>query len=166
MDIKKLFSGKNCSVEKPLGADGSFDDAGQEIMVDALRSNLQTVLDFIDARLKQCGCPRRTQMQINLTVEEIFVNIANYAYPGSSGSARIGAEILKDPEPAGIRITFTDQGIPYNPLAKPDPDVTLSAKDRPIGGLGIFLVKKTMDQIEYRYENSCNILTMTKYFPK
>ena len=129
--------------------------------VDALTDNLEQVLSFV----QQCGFEFdfRTETQINLSVEEIFVNIAHYAYPEKTGEAVIETELSDDPPK--LKITFRDSGIPYDPLAKDDPDITLSAEKRQIGGLGIFLVKKNMDKIEYKYENGQNVLELTKNLP-
>ncbi len=166
MNGKISVSDKNCTVENTSRQDAGFDSAcgnrAAEIEVDAVRESLPAVLDFVSDYLQDAGCPRKAAMQISLTAEEIFVNIASYSYPDSAGTARIILEPVR--EPAGIRLIFVDQGIPYDPLKKPDPDITLSAAERPIGGLGIFLVKKNMDRVEYRYEDNSNILTLTKYF--
>ena len=97
---------------------------------------------------------------IHICVEEIFVNIAHYAYGGKSGEAVINLDIEQNPK--CCRVTFQDRGVPYNPLAKADPDITLSAEERQIGGLGIYMVKQSMDHVEYRYEDGCNILTIEK----
>ena len=99
-------------------------------------------------------------MQIDVAVEEIFVNIANYAYNPDIGSAGITVETQEDP--LSVVITFTDGGVPYDPLKKPDPDVTLPAEERQIGGLGIYMVKKSMDDISYDYKDGKNILTLKK----
>jgi len=99
-------------------------------------------------------------MQMDVAVEEIFVNIANYAYAPGVGQARIRIEITG--EPRMVQVTFIDSGVPYDPLAKPDPDVTLSAEERQIGGLGIFMVKKSMDNMLYEYKDKQNILTLQK----
>ncbi len=101
----------------------------------------------------------KQQMQIEVAVEEIFINIANYAYAPLTGSAEI--DFLC--ENGVAEITFIDNGVSYDPLAKADPDITLSARERPIGGLEILMVKKTMDDVLYRSENDCNILTIRKY---
>ena len=130
------------------------------MILDALISNLPDVLAFVDESLEKRDCPMRVQMQIDIAVEEIFVNIASYAYTPEIGKAEI--LIQEDHDPEGITITFIDTGIPYDPLAKPDPDVTLSANQRQIGGLGIFLVRKTMDAMEYRREGGFNVLTIRK----
>lgn len=99
-------------------------------------------------------------MQIDVAVEELFVNIAQYAYAPGIGVATIRLEIQEDP--FVVVITFIDNGIPYNPLAKEDPDITLSAEERPIGGLGIYMVKKSMDEVSYEYKDGQNILRIKK----
>ena len=104
----------------------------------------------------------KVQIQINIAVEEIFVNIAHYAYNPEVGPATIRVEILEDP--LAVSLTFIDQGTPYDPLAKEDPDVTLAADERTIGGLGIFMVKKSMDDVKYEYKEGSNILTIVKKF--
>ncbi len=127
---------------------------------DARLDSLSEVLSFVDGILEEAGCPMKTQMRLDVAVEEIYVNIAHYAYAPATGPALIRMEITGDP--ASAVITFIDQGMPYNPLEKPDPDVTLAAKDRPIGGLGIFMVKKSMDSMEYAWKDGQNILTIRK----
>ncbi len=122
--------------------------------------NLDDVLMFIDGILEENECNMKVQMQIDVAVEEIFVNIASYAYTPDVGMATIQAEILEDPK--RIEITFIDKGIPYNPLAKEDPDTTLSAEERQIGGLGIYMVKKSMDAMRYEHTDGHNILTLVK----
>ena len=121
---------------------------------------LTDVLLFIDDQLENIGCPLKTQMMIDIVVEELFVNIAHYAYRNGMGEAVISVQ--KHLDPAEIIIEFRDNGIPFNPLEKEDPDVTLSAEKRKIGGLGIFMVKKNVDDIKYRRENGQNILTIMK----
>ena len=128
---------------------------------DAIRENLDQVLAFLDSQLESWNCPLRVQMQLDVAVEELFVNIASYAYGDKTGIADITIELL----PAQVvQITFRDSGIPYNPLEKPDPDITKPAEEREIGGLGIYIVKKSMDEVLYRYENGQNILTIRKAF--
>ena len=134
----------------------------QKLKICALAEKLPEVNAFLDPLLEQLHCPGRARCQIDLAVEEIFVNIAHYAYGEGTGSAVIAVEAL--PELPGVRIIFEDTGMPYDPLAKEDPDVTLAVHERKIGGLGIFLVKKTMTRMEYRYENGKNILTLEKSF--
>ena len=121
---------------------------------------LPEVAAFVEEQLEKNDCPMKAQMQINIALEELFVNIAHYAYPDGEGEA----ELLVDVTPEYAEITLIDSGIPYDPLAKPDPDVTLSAEERSIGGLGIFMTKKMMDDIAYEYKDGKNILKITKRF--
>ena len=132
----------------------------KELELEAKVENLSEVLAFVDEQLEAADCPMKIQMQIDIAVEEIFVNIANYAYAPEIGTATVRVEVLGDP-PA-VDITFIDGGVPYDPLAKDDPDVTLSAEERQIGGLGIFMVKKSMDDVKYTYLDGHNILTIKK----
>ncbi len=132
----------------------------KEMDIEAKVENLDTVIAFVDEQLEQYDCSMKLQMQIDIAVEEIFVNIAHYAYNPEVGPATIRVEIEK--EPLTVVMTFIDRGVPYDPLAKEDPDVTLKAQDRQIGGLGIFMVKKSMDNIAYEYKDGHNILTMKK----
>ena len=132
----------------------------KELELEAKVENLSEVLAFVDEQLEAADCPMKIQMQIDIAVEEIFVNIAHYAYNPEVGTAIVRVEVLGDP-PA-VDITFIDKGIPYDPLAKADPDVTLSAEERQIGGLGIFMVKKSMDDVKYTYLDGHNILTIKK----
>ena len=131
-----------------------------KLSVEALIEKLDEVIAFVDAELEAADCSMKTQMKIDVAVEEIFVNIAHYAYTPNVGMADIIVEITG--EPAVARITFVDSGVPYNPLAKEDPDVTLSAEKRKIGGLGIFMVKKSMDDVLYEYRDGQNRLTLIK----
>ena len=131
-----------------------------EITVDALVESIPAVTAFVDEKLQALDCPMKIQAQIDVVVDEIFGNIAHYAYGANAGTATVRVDPEQDP-PA-VRITFTDQGKPYDPLSKADPDVTLSAEERQIGGLGIFMVKKTMDDIRYEHRDGRNILTIKK----
>lgn len=119
---------------------------------------LEEVLAFVDGHLEAADCPMRTQMQIDMAVEEIYVNIASYAYAPGTGPATIRMSV----EGGVAEITFVDSGVPFDPLAKPDPDVTLSAEARQIGGLGIYMVKKSMDVVEYAHSGGRNILALRK----
>ena len=132
----------------------------KELEITAINENLVKVLAFVDKELEKVGCPMKAQMKIDVAVEEIFVNIANYAYRPECGPATIRAEVQKDP--LRVILSFVDHGVPYDPLAKKDPDITLSSEERAIGGLGIFMVKKSMDDICYEYKDGHNILTITK----
>ena len=133
-----------------------------ELEIRAVRENLPQVIDFTERILDEADCPMKARMQITLAVEEVFVNIASYAYTSEEGLATIRAEITDDPRSAVI--TFIDSGKPYDPLAKNDPDVTLSAEDREIGGLGIFMVKNLVDDMRYSYQDGKNILSILKKF--
>ena len=130
----------------------------QVLNVPAKDDQLDRVTAFADEFLEALDCPLKTQMQIDLSIEEIFVNIAHYAYAGKEGDA----EIRMAEADGVVTFTFIDSGVPYDPLKKPDPDVSLSAEDRQIGGLGIFMVKKSMDDMRYEYSNCRNILTLIK----
>ncbi len=132
----------------------------KELKIDALVENLDQVLAFVDAELEAMECSMKTQMQIDVAVEELFVNIASYAYAPETGDAIIGVESFQDPR--RVEITFIDEGIEYDPLKKEDPDVTLAAEERQIGGLGIYMVKKSMDNMEYKRQDGKNILKITK----
>ena len=131
-----------------------------ELVLDAVEENLPLLQEFIEKHLEETNCPAKAKMQIELASEEIFVNIVNYAYAPEKGTATVRVEVSDDP--VCVTITFLDRGVPYDPLAKEDPDVTLSAEDREIGGLGIFLTKKTMDDVSYEYKDGQNILTLKK----
>ena len=120
---------------------------------------LNNVIAFVTEELETVDCPMKTQMQIEVAVEELFVNIAHYAYTPNIGDATIQVDINDARE---LTVTFIDSGMQYDPLAKPDPDVTLSVEQRKIGGLGIYMVKKSMDDMRYRYEGGKNILTIVK----
>lgn len=132
----------------------------QVLELEALRENLPQVMEFVDSQLEQVGCGIRDQMQIDVAVEEIYINIASYAYSPGTGSVVVRVEIA--PDPLTAIITFIDHGVPYDPLAKEDPDVTLSAEERQIGGLGIFMVKQSMDDVVYEYKDGQNMLTLKK----
>ena len=138
----------------------SLDFTPDELTIEADNGNLETVLDFIHAHLEPAECPMKTQIQIDVAVEELFSNIANYAYKPGIGDATIKVNVSGEPPVA--EITFRDSGVPYDPLAKEDPDVSLSAEERPIGGLGIYMVKKSMDDVSYEYIQGQNVLTIKK----
>ncbi len=131
-----------------------------DLDIEAVEENLSMVMAFVDDNLESAGCSMKAQMQIDIAVEEIFVNICKYAYHPEKGRAVVRVEVSDDP--VQVKITFIDHGKPYDPLLKDDPDVTLSAEEREIGGLGIFMVKQTMDAVEYEYKDGSNILTLVK----
>lgn len=132
----------------------------KSITVTAETEKLGAVLGFVDEILESVECPIRTQMQIDVAVEELFVNIARYAYKMRKGKADIS--VWYDKDTGTICIEFRDKGVPFDPQLRQDPDISLSAEKRAIGGLGIFMVKKSMDGMHYRREGDRNILTIWK----
>lgn len=132
----------------------------KELMLDAVIENIPQVTDWVDAQLEALNCPMKAQMQINIAIDELFSNIARYAYNPDVGPATVRIETEEDP--LAVYITFLDHGIPFDPLKRDDPDVTRSLEDREVGGLGIFMVKKTMDEIRYEYKDGKNILRIKK----
>ena len=131
----------------------------KEITLEADIKNIPVVTEFVDGILEEHDCSMKAQIQIDVAIDELFSNIARYAYAPGTGMATVKVEADNTP---AVNITFIDKGIPYNPLAKEDPDVTLSAEERKIGGLGIFMVKKSMDDMFYEYKDGSNILTIRK----
>lgn len=129
-----------------------------EITVEAVIDNLERVTVFVDSRLEALDCPADAQFQIEVAMEELFTNIANYAYAPGTGSVTVRAE----GEPRAIVLTFIDSGVPYDPLAKEDPDLTLSLEERPIGGLGVYMARQCMDEMIYRREDGRNVTTIRK----
>lgn len=121
---------------------------------------LTDVLAFVEETMEACDCPMKTTMGLCVAIEEVFVNVAHYAYPESEGDVSLAIDF--DAASRTVSFRMTDGGVPFDPLKKPDPDITLSAEERGIGGLGIFITKKTMDTVSYSYENEKNILTMIK----
>ena len=132
----------------------------KELTVEAKIENIEAVTDFVNEQLEALDCPMKAQMQIDIAIDELFGNIAHYAYNPDVGEATVRVDVTEDP--LAVVITFIDKGVPYDPLAKADPDITLSAEEREIGGLGIFMVKKSMDDITYEYKSGQNILTIKK----
>ena len=132
----------------------------KELTVAATVENIETVTNFVNEQLEALDCPMKAQMQIDIAIDELFGNIAHYAYNPEIGKATVRVEVIE--EPLSVVITFIDNGVPYDPLAKADPDTTLSAEEREIGGLGIYMVKKSMDDITYEYKDGQNILTIKK----
>jgi anti-sigma regulatory factor (Ser/Thr protein kinase) len=131
-----------------------------ELTINATVENIAVVTDFVDEQLEQYDCPMKAQLQINIAIDELFGNIAHYAYDPNVGPATVKVEVNEDP--MAVIITFIDSGVPYDPLAKADPDITLSADERDFGGLGIYMVKKSMDDISYEYKDGKNILRIKK----
>ena len=131
-----------------------------EITVAADLDSLNDVLAFVDGEMERAGCSMNLMPQVDMAVEEIFVNIARYAYHPEAGEASVRCEAGGDP--FQIVVGFADRGRPFNPLDREDPDVTLDAEARQLGGLGILMAKKLMDEIQYEYRDGKNILTLRK----
>lgn len=132
----------------------------KEMNIEATIDNIPTVTAWVDEQLEALDCPMKAQMQIDIAIDELFSNIARYAYNPETGPATVRVEVAENP--MAVVITFIDQGIPYDPLKQEDPNTHLPAEEREIGGLGIFMVKKTMDDITYEYKDGQNILTIKK----
>lgn len=142
----------NCRVK------GEF--AMKELTINATVENIPEVTAFVDEQLEAFDCPMKAQMQIDIAIDELFSNIAYYAYNPDVGPATVRVEVVEDP--MAVVITFIDKGVPYDPLAREDPDTTLSAEERDLGGLGIYMVKKSMDEVTYEYKDGQNILKIKK----
>ena len=160
----------------------------KELTRKAMVEKISEVTDLAEEFLEEAGCPLKTRLQVDLAIDEVISNIANYAYKDAADSPEGQEGVSDDPDaeedaapgalrkgffnvrmeiqedPRGAVITFRDRGIPYDPLQKEDPDVTSSLQDRKIGGLGIFIVKKTMDEMTYERKDDTNILRIVKYF--
>ena len=132
----------------------------KELTIAATVENIGTVTDFVNEQLEALDCPVKAQMQIDIAVDELFGNIAHYAYHPEVGNATVRVEVTE--EPLAVIVTFIDKGMPYDPLRAVEPDITLSAEERNLGGLGIYMVKKSMDEITYEYKDGKNILSIKK----
>ena len=132
----------------------------KELTIEATVENIEIVTNFVNEQLEAFDCPMKVQIQIDIAIDELFGNIAQYAYNPEIGQATVRVEVIE--EPLSVVITFIDNGVPYDPLSKTDPDTTLSAEERDIGGLGIYVVKKSMDEITYEYKDGHNILKIKK----
>ena len=130
------------------------------LSVSAEIKNLDQVTDFVLQRPEIASCPKQIRLQLRLAIEEIFVNIASYAYDPEIGPAEVRCEVLEGP--LRVVIQFLDGGKPFDPLAKEDADTSEEALFSREGGLGILLVKESMDGVTYTYENGKNILTIEK----
>lgn len=174
MDTTELFSGEPMDIfermedrveeymeEKRKRVQANGEKNMKELKLEASDATMHQVQDEVRAFLVEQHCSEEMLTMILIAVEEIYINIAHYAYGGRPGEAVVQMEF--DSDPHKIRIIFRDRGTPYNPLANKDPDITLNADERPIGGLGIFMVKESMDSVAYRYENGQNVLTIEKH---
>ena len=174
-EATKLLPALKANIDEFVGEAPQFDDItmlmldykpkkGGEHMTNqtfpAKTESLPAVLGFVEETLERFGCPVNIQTAVCVAMEEVFVNVAHYAYPDGEGDMSL--QIGLDDQSRAITLCMRDRGIPFDPLKKPDPDITLSAEEREIGGLGIFIAKKTMDSLSYSYENGENVLTMMK----
>jgi len=132
----------------------------KELTIAATVGNIGAVTEFVNEQLEALDCPVKAQLQIDIAIDELFGNIAHYAYNPDVGDATVRVEVTE--EPLAVIITFIDGGVPYDPLKAADPDISLSADQRQIGGLGIYMVKKSMDEITYEYKDGKNILSIKK----
>ena len=134
----------------------------KELTLEATPENVDKAIEFVDEMLDEYGCGLKEKAAIDVAVDELFANIAHYAYNPETGYATVKVDVVE--EPLSVVITFIDNGKPYDPLAKADPDTTQSIEEREIGGMGIFIVKKSMDAVNYEYKDGKNILTIKKNF--
>ena len=134
----------------------------KELTVEATTSNVERVTDFVDEQLEQIDCPMPMMVKINVAIDEVFSNIVNYAYNPESGNATITVDVSK--ERPGVIISFIDSGREFNPLESTEPDLSVPVDERPIGGLGIFMVRKMMDEVSYERIDNTNVLRITKFF--
>ena len=134
----------------------------KKLVVKAVAESIPTVTDFVDKILEEHSCDMKAKIQINIAIDEILANISQYAYETDDGEVSVSVQVMDAPKRAII--TFVDSGVPYNPITKEDPDTSLSAEERKIGGLGIFMVKKSMNDMSYEYVNNCTVLKITKNF--
>lgn len=132
----------------------------KELTLMAENTNLDCVLEFINKEMEAANFGMKQIMQVDVAVEEIFTNIANYAYKPKVGEATIRCHV--EQTGGGLMIEFIDGGVQYNPLKKENPDISLCAEERKIGGLGIYMTKKLMDSMEYHYQDGKNILIVRK----
>lgn len=132
----------------------------KELKIPAIETNLPRVLSFIEEQLDARGCPAGIKAKINIAAEEIFVNIAHYAYGQKIGPVVIRLDWEEDSHK--VVLTFIDQGIPFNPLESADPDISMPLKQRKKGGLGIWMVKKTMEGLRYKHVDGSNVLSFEK----
>lgn len=171
-DMNELCDAVKADVDKFVGDAEQFDDITMlgfrfngdntpYIHFDTARiEDIPAVTDFVTEEMEKLDCSMKAVTQMSIAIDEMYSNIAKFAYQDSDGPVTVKVSEIE--EPRSVCVTFIDEGMPYNPLTKDDPNVHLSAEDREIGGLGIYMVKKTMDDMQYRYENECNILTLIK----
>ena len=130
--------------------------------VPASMEYLDKVMAEVEEALMKAGCGEDEKRLIAISVEELFTNIASYAYGSSKGLVWFQWDIKDGAQGREARFCFQDKGTPYNPFARKDPDLQKPIEERPVGGLGIYMTKKFMDQVEYRYEQGRNVTTVSK----
>lgn len=134
----------------------------KELTVEAIVVQIETVTEFVNAELEKLDCPMKARIQLDIAIDEIVSNIAYYAYGEKTGTVTVRIEALQ--EENGVQLMFLDSGVPYDPLTRQDPDISAEIEERKEGGLGIFLVRKTMDDMKYEYKDGQNCLTIRKSF--
>lgn len=134
----------------------------KELTVEAIVEQIETVMEFVNAELEKLDCPMKARIQLDIAIDEIVSNIAYYAYGEKTGTVTVRIEALQ--EENGVQLMFLDSGVPYDPLTRQDPDISAEIEERKEGGLGIFLVRKTMDDMKYEYKDGQNCLTIRKSF--
>lgn len=134
----------------------------KELTVEAIVEQIETVTEFVNAELEKLDCPMKARIQLDIAIDEIVSNIAIYAYGEKTGTVTVRIEALQ--EENGVQLMFLDSGVPYDPLTRQDPDISAEIEERKEGGLGIFLVRKTMDDMKYEYKDGQNCLTIRKSF--
>jgi anti-sigma regulatory factor (Ser/Thr protein kinase) len=134
----------------------------KELTVEAVDDNLTRVIEFVDQQIEKYHCSEVVQMTIEVAVEELFLNIAHYAYDPDTGPATV--QVTTEKNPLSVIITFIDEGVPYDPLARDELDVEEAVRNLQVGGFGIFMIKKSMDDVHYEYRDGKNILTIRRNF--
>ena len=132
----------------------------KELVLEAATDCTDILIDFLNEQLALCDCPRKTRVQLDVAAEEIFVNIAKYAYDGGKGSVMVRTQFTESP--LCLHLTFIDKGKAFNPLREKEPALDLPGNERQVGGLGIYIVKNSMDAVAYCYEDGQNIFTIQK----
>ena len=179
VEAKKLLVALKADIDEFVGEAPQFDDITM-LMLDYKKDDvggnvcervfpaddtaLRDVLGFVEETLESAGCPMKVTMALCVAIEEVFVNVAHYAYGDGKGDVKLAISLSENDSTVIFRMS--DKGTPFDPLKRPDPDITLPVEEKEIGGLGIFITKKTMDTVSYAYKNGENILTMTKKFQR
>jgi anti-sigma regulatory factor (Ser/Thr protein kinase) len=137
------------------------DGTHRELQIDAVGDNAALAIDFVTSCMESLSHQERSEVEMSIAVDEIFSNVAYYAYGENVGVVTIAVDINEDER--AVSVAFIDEGLAYDPLGATDPDILLSDDERTVGGYGIFLVKKIMDEVTYRRAGNKNILTVTKH---